>query len=177
MDKWRELETGPDVPRIVYAVIENPQRTENKYEYDVEKRAIVLDRVLHTAVHYPGDYGFIPQTFDEDEDPLDIMVLVTNLTFPGCIMAARPIGLLKMFDTGQRDDKILAVPLRDPRYEEYLDLDDVPSHILDEISHMFEVYKGLEGGKKVKTAGWTGREAAKQSIMESKQLYKRKFLD
>ena len=177
MDKWRDLVSGPDVPRIVYAVIENPQRTENKYEYDVDKQSIVLDRVLHTAVHYPGDYGFIPRTYDEDEDPLDIMVLVTNPTFPGCILAARPIGLLKMFDTGQRDDKILAVPLNDPRYEEYKDIDDVPAHVLDEISHMFEVYKGLEGGKQVETQGWSGREAAKKSILNAMELYEEKCLD
>src|SRR6056297_2327000 len=174
-DKWRDLETGPDSPRIVHAVIENPRRSENKYEYDIEKGEIVLDRVLHTAVHYPGDYGFVPRTYDEDGDPADILVLVTNPNFPGCIMEARPIGILGMLDTGERDDKILAVPLNDPRYEGYKDIDYVPDHILDEISHMFEVYKELEGGKEVETLGWSGREEAKRSTEKAQRLYESKF--
>ena len=91
-------------------MIENPRRTENKYEYDVEKGEIVLDRVLHMAVHYPGDYGFLPWTFDEDGDPTDILVLVTNPAFLGCIMKARTIGTLEMLDAGKGNDKILAVP-------------------------------------------------------------------
>ncbi|MBS3766332.1 inorganic diphosphatase [Candidatus Bipolaricaulota bacterium] len=175
-DKWRDMETGPDSPRVVNAVIENPRRSKNKYEYDVDKGEIVLDRVLHTAVHYPGDYGFLPRTYDEDGDPTDILVLVTNPTFPGCIMEARPLGILKMLDTGQRDDKILGVPLNDPRYEGYRDIDDVPAHILEEISHMFEVYKALEGEKVVETQGWSGREAAKEAIVEAEKSYMKKFV-
>lgn len=174
-DKWRDLKTGPDSPRVVNAVIENPRRSKNKYEYDVDKGEIVLDRVLHTAVHYPGDYGFLPRTYDEDGDPTDILVLVTNPTFPGCIMEARPLGLLQMLDTGQRDDKILGVPLNDPRYEGYRDIDDVPTHILEEISHMFEVYKALEGEKVVETQGWSGRETAKEAIVEAQKSYTEKF--
>jgi len=92
MDFLRDLETGPSPPDIVYAVIESPKGNENKYEYDVKKKAIVLDRVLYSAVHFPGDYGFLPRTLDEDGDPLDILVLVTALTFPGCVMKARPGG-------------------------------------------------------------------------------------
>ncbi|MBS3813447.1 MAG: inorganic diphosphatase [Candidatus Bipolaricaulota bacterium] len=176
-DKWRDLETGPDAPRIIHAVIENPKRNENKYEYDVDIGELVLDRVLHTAVHYPGDYGFVPRTYDEDGDPADVLVLVTNPTFPGCIMKVRPIGIMGMLDTGKRDDKILAVPLNDPRYQGYKDIDDVPDHILDEISHMFQVYKELEGDKEVETLGWSGREEAKRSIIHAQQLYEEMFLD
>ncbi|MBS3825029.1 inorganic diphosphatase [Candidatus Bipolaricaulota bacterium] len=174
-DKWRDIKTGPDSPRVVNAVIENPRRSKNKYEYDVDKGEIVLDRVLHTAVHYPGDYGFLPRTYDEDGDPTDILVLVTNPTFPGCIMETRPLGILEMLDTGQRDDKILAVPLNDPRYEGYKDIDDVPDHILEEIAHMFEVYKALEGEKVVETLGWSGREVAKKAIVHAQESYKEKF--
>ena len=133
VDYWRDIEAGPKPPAVVYAVIESPKGTENKYEYDVKRKVIMLDRVLYSAVHFPGDYGFIPRTLDEDDDPLDTLVLVTSPSFPGCIMAARPIGLLKMLDGNRKDDKILSVPTGDPRYAEYSDLDDVPPHILKEI--------------------------------------------
>jgi inorganic pyrophosphatase len=116
LDFLRDLERGPKGPEAVYAVIESPKGTENKYEYDVEKKTTVLDRVLYSAVHFPGDYGFLPRTLDEDGDPLDILVLVSNSTFPGCVMTARPVGLLQMLDGDKRDDKILAVPIGDPRY-------------------------------------------------------------
>ena len=170
MDYWRDLETGPNPPEIVYAVIENPKGTENKYEYDVKKKAIVLDRVLYSSVHYPGDYGFMPRTLDEDGDPLDVLVLVTNPTFPGCIMTARPIGLLRMLDGGKQDDKILAVPTGDPRYAEYHDLEDLPEHTLKEIAYLFETYKFLEG-KDVKIIGWNKAKTAKTVIEHSQSLY------
>jgi inorganic pyrophosphatase len=172
LDLLRDLETGPDPLNVVYAVIESPKGTENKYEYDVKKKAIVLDRVLYSAVHFPGDYGFLPRTLDEDGDPLDILVLVTSPTFPGCIMPARPLGLLRMVDGTKRDDKILAVPIGDPRYAEYYDLDNLPEHILKEIAYLFETYKVLEG-KHVEVQGWDGSEAAKKIIAQCQELYKR----
>ncbi|MFQ5795719.1 MAG: inorganic diphosphatase [Candidatus Bipolaricaulia bacterium] len=174
IDYWRDLETGPKPPEIIYAVIENPKGTENKYEYDVEKKALVLDRVLYSAVHYPGDYGFIPRTYDEDGDPLDVMVLVTNPTFPGCIMVAQPIGLLHMLDSYKKDDKILAVPVGDSRYTEYHNLDDVPQHTLTEIAYLFETYKVLEG-KPVKVLGWEDAEAAKAVIKHCQKLYQERL--
>lgn len=170
VDYWRDLESGPSPPDVVYAVIESPKGTENKYEYDVKKKAIVLDRVLYSAVHFPGDYGFIPRTLDEDGDPLDVLVLVTNPTFPGCIMTARPVGLLRMLDGDRRDDKVLAVPTGDPRYSEYRDLDDLPEHILKEIAYLFETYKVLEA-KTVKVIGWENAESAKAVIKHCQTLY------
>jgi inorganic pyrophosphatase len=170
VDYWRDLETGPRPPEEVYAVIESPKGTENKYEYDVRRKAIVLDRVLYSAVHFPGDYGFIPRTLDEDGDPLDILVLVSTATFPGCIMRARPIGLLKMLDGDKRDDKILAVPADDPRYAEYRDLNSAALHILKEIAYLFETYKVLEG-KQVRILGWEGAEAAKTVITDCQAHY------
>lgn len=170
VDFWRDLETGPRPPEEVYAVVESPKGTENKYEYDVKKKAIVLDRVLYSAVHFPGDYGFIPRTLDEDGDPLDILVLVSTPTFPGCIMRARPIGLLKMLDRDKRDDKILAVPADDPRYAEHRDLNSASLHILKEIAYLFETYKVLEG-KQVSILGWEGAEAAKTVITECQAHY------
>ena len=171
MDFLRDLETGPAPPDIVYAVIESLKGTENKYEYDVKKGVMVLDRVLYSAVHFPGDYGFLPRTLDEDGDPLDILVLVTAPTFPGCVMKARPVGLLRMMDGDKRDDKILAVPTGDPRYAEYKDLDHLPEHILKEIAYLFETYKVLEG-KHVQVLGWEKSEAAKKVIEECRELYK-----
>ena len=170
MDFLRDLETGPDAPDVVYAVIESPKGTENKYEYDVKKKAIVLDRVLYSAVHFPGDYGFLPRTLDEDGDPLDILVLVTSPTFPGCILTARPVGLLRMLDGAKRDDKVLAVPTSDPRYAESRDLSDLPEHILKEIAYLFETYKVLEG-KEVKVLGWENAQAAKKIIKHCQDLY------
>jgi len=171
VDFWRDLETGPSPPDVVYAVIESPKGTENKYEYDVKKNTIVLDRVLYSPVHYPGDYGFLPRTLDEDGDPLDILVLVTAPTFPGCVMTARPVGLLRMLDGNKSDDKILAVPTGDPRYADWKDLDALPEHILKEIAYLFETYKVLEG-KRVEVLGWEKSEAAKKVILRCQELYK-----
>jgi inorganic pyrophosphatase len=173
IDFWRDLDTGPSPPREVYAVVETPKGNENKYEYDVTKRAIVLDRVLYSAMHYPGDYGLIPRTLDEDGDPLDVLVLVTNPTFPGCVLTVRPIGLLGMLDGEVRDDKILAVPMDDIRYAKVKELTDVQQHILKEIAHLFETYKVLEG-KTTKILGWSNAADAEATIQRSQQLYKQK---
>jgi len=171
IDYWRDLETGSNPPDLIYAVIETAKGKENKYEYDARKKAIMLDRVLYSAMHYPGDYGFIPRTLDEDGDPLDILVLVSSPTFPGCIMTVRPVGLLKMLDGGKEDDKILAVPENDPRYKSYHDIASLPQHILQEIAYMFETYKVLEG-KVTKVLGWSDVEAAKRTIVRCQQTYK-----
>jgi inorganic pyrophosphatase len=171
LDFLNDIETGPQPPNVVYAVIESPKGTENKYEYDVGKKAIVLDRVLYSAVHFPGDYGFLPRTLDEDGDPLDILVLVTSPTFPGCILTAKPVGLLRMLDNYKRDDKVLAVPTGDPRYAGYSDLKDLPEHILKEIAYLFETYKVLEG-KQVRALGWENAESAKEVIKHCQELYK-----
>ena len=170
MDFLHDLETGPALPDVVYAVIESPKGAGNKYEYDVKKGIIVLDRVLSSAVHFPGDYGFLPRTLDEDGDPLDILVLVTAPTFPGCVMTARPVGLLRMLDGDKSDDKILAVPTSDPRYTEYKNMTDLPEHILKEIACLFETYKVLEG-KRVQVLGWENSEAAKKVIEHCQKLY------
>jgi inorganic pyrophosphatase len=174
IDFWRDLDTGPNPPGEVYAVVETPKGNENKYEYDVVKKAIVLDRVLYSAMHYPGDYGLIPRTLDEDGDPLDVLVLVTNPTFPGCVLTVRPIGLLRMLDGEARDDKILSVPIDDVRYAKVRDLTDVQEHILKEIAHLFETYKVLEG-KTTKILDWSNAEEAKATIHRSQELYTRKI--
>ena len=151
---WRQLRTGPDAPETVYAIIEIPKGSRNKYEYNKEHGVLKLDRVLYSSVSYPGDYGLMPQTFWEDGDPFDILVIVNQPTFPGCIIEARPIAIFHMEDRGDSDDKILAVPAQDPVFNDYHDVGDVPKHFLSEVEHFFGVYKDLEEGGRVKTLGW-----------------------
>lgn len=176
VDYWRGLAVGPNAPEEIYAVIECPKGTENKYQFDTSKAAMILDRVLYSAVHYPGDYGFIPRTMDEDGDPLDVLVLVTNATFPGCIIAVRPIGILRMRDETCRDDKVLAVPTHDPRFNEYRDLKDPPKHILDEIAYLFEIYKAPEG-KEVVVLGWEGAQAAMAAIDDCHERFRKQVIE
>jgi inorganic pyrophosphatase len=157
-------------------VVETPANSRNKYELDKEYGLFKLDRVLHSTVHYPGDYGFIPRTLFEDGDPLDVLVLMKEPSFPGCIVTARPLGVLRMRDHGQPDDKILAVPLRDPYYEEYFDIADLPQHLLREIDYFFSTYKALEG-KTVVTQEWEKSELAMQEIAHSMELYRAHYAD
>ncbi|BBD57387.1 inorganic pyrophosphatase [Nostoc sp. HK-01] len=140
-------------PGILNVLIEIPGGSKNKYEYDKELEAFALDRVLYSSVRYPYDYGFVPNTLADDGDPLDGMVIIDEPTFPGCIIAARPIGMLEMIDGGDRDEKILCVPDKDPRYTHVKSLNDVAPHRLDEIAEFFRSYKNLE--KKVtEILGW-----------------------
>ncbi len=170
MNLWKDLEPGPNPPDVVYAVIEIPRGSRNKYEYDEERGYFKLDRVLYSPFHYPLDYGFIPRTLYDDGDPLDILVIMQDSTFPGCVIEARPIGLMKMLDDSDQDDKVLAVPTEDPRFKDVKDLDDVPKHLLDEIAHMFSEYKRLEG-KETEVLGWEGADAAKEAIVHAMELY------
>jgi inorganic pyrophosphatase len=140
-------------PGVINVLIEIPGGSKNKYEFDKELNAFALDRVLYSSVKYPYDYGFIPNTLADDGDPLDGMVMMDEPTFPGCIIAARPIGYLEMIDGGDRDEKILCVPDKDPRYAHVKSLKDVPPHRLEEIAEFFRSYKNLE--KKVtQILGW-----------------------
>ncbi|MFB6203476.1 MAG: inorganic diphosphatase [Candidatus Nanohaloarchaea archaeon] len=175
VNKWQDYETGPDAPDVIHAVVENPEGTKNKYEYDKEKESVVLDRVLHSAVHYPGDYGFIPRAYYEDGDPMDILVLTTNPTFPGCVIEARPIGILYMDDDGEQDDNIIAVPVEDPRWEGVEDIEDLHDHDMREIEEFFSTYKNLEPKKTVEIEGWGDSEEAKEAIEKSQRLYSEKF--
>ncbi len=174
MNLWKDLPPGTDVPNIVNVIVEIPKGSRNKYEYDKKTGALVLDRVLYSSIHYPGDYGLIPQTHYDDGDPLDILVMINEPTFPGCIITARPIGLFKMFDGKQPDDKILAVPARDPTFDDITDIDHVPKHFLAEVAHFFEIYKDLEGVR-VHPIGWEPATAAKARIEHAVALFHQKF--
>lgn len=142
-------------PLIVDAVVEIPRGSRNKYEIDQATGAVWLDRVLYSSVHYPGDYGFIPGTRGQDGDPLDVLILVEEPTFPGCRIHVRLVGVLDMQDGQTHDEKLLGVPVGDPRFEEVAELGDLPRHLLTEIEQFFKTYKMLEGTT-VRTGGWQG---------------------
>jgi inorganic pyrophosphatase len=173
-DLWHDILAGAQAPDVVYGVVEIPRGNRNKYEYNKALGVIQLSRVLFSPMHYPGDYGFIPQTCAEDGDPLDILIMVTEPTFPGCIIEARPIGVFHMLDRNEPDDKILAVPAADPLFGDYKYIGDVPHHFLMEVSHFFQTYKQLEGIE-VKPLGWEDCDAAKKSILHAMQLYKKAY--
>ncbi len=140
-------------PGLLNVLIEIAAGSKNKYEFDKDLGALALDRVLSSSVMYPYDYGFIPNTLADDGDPLDGMVIMDEPTFPGCVIAARPIGMMEMIDGGDRDEKILCVPDKDPRYNHVKSLKDIPQHRLDEIAEFFKTYKNLEK-KAVEVLGW-----------------------
>ncbi len=171
---WHNLSSGPTPPDIIYAVVEVPKGSRNKYEYSKTAGVIKLDRVLYSPLHYPGDYGFIPQSLYDDNDPLDVLIMMTEPTFPGCVIEVRPVGMLKMLDRGEHDDKILAVPSNDPQFSDYHDLDDIPRHFPTEVEHFFKVYKQLEG-KEVETQGWVGAAEAKKAIKSALDMYREKY--
>jgi len=161
---------GPKVPEVVNAIVEIPKGRRSKFEIDKVTGLIKLDRYLYSSLHYPGDYGIIPQTLAEDGDPLDILVMVNEPTFSGCLIEARPIGLFKMTDKGFNDYKVLAVPNSDPIFAEFHDLWRVAPHFLREVEHFFGTYKQLEAATVV-TQGWDPAAAAKNEITASAQRY------
>jgi inorganic pyrophosphatase len=170
---WHDIPTGPDPPAVVTAVIEIPTNERNKYELDKKLGVFRLDRVLHSAVHYPEDYGFLPRTLGDDGDPLDVLVLMTIPVFTGCLVEARPIGLFHLVDRGAADEKVLAVPTGDPYSDGLNDLRDIQPHYLKEIEHFFQVYKDLEGTRTV-SRGFEGAEAARGAIVRAMQTYERR---
>ncbi len=171
---WHNLASGPNLPEVIYAVVEVPKGSRNKYEYSKKAGIIKLDRVLFSPLHYPGDYGFIPQTYWGDGDPLDVLVMMNEATFPGCVIGARPVGMFKMIDKGEQDYKVLAVPATDPNFDEYRDLSDLPQHFPKEVAHFFMVYKQLQGTE-VTNEGWVGADEAKKAVMEGIRLYRESF--
>ena len=168
---FSKINTGDKSPQTVNAIIEIPQKTSNKYEYDEKLGVIKLDRVLHSPFYYPVDYGFIAATRSSDGDNLDVMVLTDAPTFPGCLMEVRPIGLFIMSDESGDDEKVLAVPAKNPRYNHIENISDVPEHLLKEISHFFSEYKKLEKNKTSNVKGWGSREEAYALIERDMKVY------
>ena len=153
-------------------IVEIPRGSRNKYEIDHETGELWLDRELFTATRYPTDYGYVPNTLAEDGDPLDVLVLVDEPTFPGCHIRVRPLGVFWMKDEAGPDAKVLTVPTSDPRWEGIDDLSKMPPFMLQEIEHFFEIYKTLEPGKSTETRGWQGRSEAEAEIEEARRRYK-----
>jgi len=168
-----DLSRIPAQPKegLVSVLIEIPAGSKNKYEFDKDLNAFALDRVLYASVQYPFDYGFIPNTLADDGDPLDGMVIMDQPTFPGCVIAARPIGMLEMVDGGDRDEKLLCVPAKDPRYTHVKSLKDIAQHRLDEVAEFFRTYKNLE--KKVtEILGWQDVDAVAPLVQKCIAAYK-----
>lgn len=153
----------------IEAIIEIPKGTRNKYEYDHDRHVIFLDRRLFSATFYPADYGFVPDTLAEDGDPLDVLVLLDDATFPGCHIMVRPIGLFLMTDEHGPDAKIISVPAGDPNARMVRDLDDLPANMTAEIAHFFDVYKDLEPGKRSEVAGFADAAQAWEEIRRSRE--------
>ncbi len=151
-------------------IVEIPRNSPNKYEYDRELNLFRLDRALYSPLHYPGDYGFIPGTLAEDDDPMDVLIAADEATFTGCLIEVRPVGVMDMLDKAERDLKIIAVPERNPRYEQVQTIDQLFPHVRREIEHFFTIYKELEG-KKTRIEGWHGPKEARQAITDSRKRY------
>ena len=163
---------GENSPNEFNVIIEVPTGSNNKYEYNAEYDIFELDRVLFSSVHYPGCYGFIPQTLGGDGDPLDVVVLTGEPMITGSVLSARPVGYLKMTDDKGQDEKILAVPVNDPRFNERLKLEDIRQHVLLEIEHFFKIYKDLEK-KFVDIDKWYDLEDTKKLILEAHSNFKK----
>ncbi len=174
MNVWHDVSCGEHTPEEVNVIVETPTGSRNKYEIDKELGILTLDRVLYSPFHYPGDYGFIPQTLGDDNDPLDGLVLVSFPTYPLTLLNTRPIGVLRMIDNGEGDEKILCVPVDDIRQNGAKKLSEIPQAVQDEIAHFFATYKQLEK-KSVEINGWGDADEARQVIRDGVARYKEKF--
>lgn len=173
MNPWHDVEVGDDVEKYFNVIIEIPKGSKNKYEMDKKTGLLFLDRVLFSAVHYPANYGFIPQTYCDDEDPLDVLALGQEPVQPLCIVRARAIGLFTMRDDKGQDDKIIAVQIDDPEYNHYRDISELPSHKLKELERFFLDYKVLEE-KEVQIDALRGRIDANNVVRDAMKLYQAK---
>ncbi|MBQ3133684.1 MAG: inorganic diphosphatase [Clostridia bacterium] len=141
---WHDISPKRIAPEDFVCVVEISKGSKKKYELDKETGYIMLDRILYTSTHYPSNYGFIPRTYGDDQDPLDVLLLCSEPLEPMSLVRAYPIGVISMIDNGRSDEKIIAIPFNDPTYNQYTDIDQLPKHIFDEMKHFFSVYKNLE---------------------------------
>ena len=174
MNIWHDIDPKVITPEKFSAVIEIPKGSSCKYEMDKYTGMLRLDRILYTSTHYPANYGFIPRTFADDGDPLDVLVLCNHHLYPMTLVDVRPIGVMRMIDDNKLDDKIIAVPVSDPSYNSYKSIDDLPKHIFEEMMHFFTVYKQLEN-KQTAVKELFGPDEARRIIDESIKAYEKKF--
>jgi inorganic pyrophosphatase len=174
MNIWHDMNPAEITPTDFSAVIEISKDSQCKYELDKHTGLLRLDRVLYTATHYPANYGFIPRTFADDGDPLDVLVLCARPIQPLTLVRVYPIGVMRMLDDGRMDDKIIAIPFSDPTYNNIRSIDEMPSHIFDEIMHFFSVYKQLEN-KQTAVKTLFGPEKARQIIAEAIECYEQTY--
>ncbi|MBE6601051.1 MAG: inorganic diphosphatase [Ruminococcaceae bacterium] len=176
MNIWHDIDPAAITPEDFTAVIEIPKGSKCKYELDKFTGLLKLDRVLYTSTHYPANYGFIPRTYADDGDPLDVLVLCSEPIYPLTLIRVYPIGVMRMIDGGKMDDKVIAIPFSDPSYLGISSIDELPSHIFDEIMHFFSVYKQLEN-KQTAVKTLFGVDEAKEIIQEAIDTYNRDFAD
>ncbi len=168
VDMLHDIPSGTE--NEINVIIEIPQGSRNKYEYDKKHRVFAFDRILYSPFHYPADYGFVPQTYCEDGDPLDAFVMMRESTYPGILIKARALAVMRMMDSGEADDKLICVPIDDPYYSNLKDVKDLPEHFLKEIKHFMERYKDLQG-KEVKVSGFEGVAKAKEELKKAMKRY------
>ncbi len=172
MNLWHDIEPG--TPTEVNVIVEIGKGSKNKYEIDKKTGLIALDRAMHTSQDYPFDYGFVPQSLWHDGDPLDVVILSTYPLMPGVLVRVRPVAIMNLIDDGEGDDKIIAVPHDDPRWDNIKDLEDINKHTLKEIEHFFTTYKKLQH-KEVSVTGLNNKQSAEEAFSEGLSLYKAKF--
>lgn len=174
MNIWHDIDPKRIQKERFIAVIEISKGSKNKYELDKETGLLLLDRVLYTSTRYPANYGFIPRTYAEDNDPLDVLVLCSESILPMTVVSCYPIGVLSMVDSGSRDEKIIAVPEKDPVYNNYTDINQLPRHIFEEMTHFFTVYKELEG-KQTAVSEMKGKKDAVDILESAMESYIDKY--
>lgn len=170
MNVWHDIDPARITPEDFLAVIEIPKGSKKKYELDKQTGLIILDRILYTSTHYPANYGFIPRSYGDDGDPLDVLVLCSEPIQPMALIQCYPIGMITMMDNGYADDKIIAIPFEDPTYNSYHDISEIPRHVFEEMSHFFSVYKSLER-KETAIDEIQDRAAAVKVIEEAIETY------
>ncbi|MEN9999248.1 MAG: hypothetical protein RI922_2238 [Bacteroidota bacterium] len=171
---WHDVSRGDNLPNEVNGIIEIPKGTRAKYELDKDSGLLKLDRVLYSSVYYPANYGFIPKSYCDDKDPLDILILSQIDVVPMCIVPAKVIGVMRMLDNGEADDKIIAVAAGDPSVNHINDISELPAHFISEMRNFFEDYKKLEN-KTVVVEEFLNRETAIEILQDSFKMYEEKF--
>jgi inorganic pyrophosphatase len=171
---WHDIDSSRIKPEDFLACIEISKGSKNKYEVDKTTGMLILDRILYTATHYPANYGFIPRTYADDGDPLDVLVICSEPLVPLSLVRCYPIGQISMIDEGKEDIKIIAIPMKEPMWNTFKDIGELPNHVIEEIKHFFGVYKQLEG-KKMEVLEISNAEVAKQTIKDNMEVYTRTF--